>query len=407
MARRLEEAAERAEAVGHHRVLAALGVLRSNRGDALQLSEYPDGIDLGAVAAAAGPLPVRAAVFVARQLFEVLAHAHRQVRPVVHGRMTPEAVWVLRAGTLAVDYGLSDPGGKDDTSADTRPLDVRFVHPGWVHEVRARPAHDVYAAAALVWWLLTGSPPRPRLVSPPPSRLRDRCPEAPEELERILLEVLAADQSPPSAAELEHRLDVCFYRSLRAEDHQDGAMVLAERVAGQLPPITDDVLNGTSFGGGWLTAAGKPEDQRVEPSEITPEDAPEGEGDPDLHDSPTVNASAEAPVNGSSAPSGPTVLPDPPSPSHHLPIPAPPHESPNPDREPGDAPHGGDTQPPADPTPPSQDDSGSPQELEPPVAGQRLDWTSLAFFSAAFLVCLLLILVGLRLSGAGDLGGGF
>ncbi|MCP3144100.1 protein kinase domain-containing protein [Pyxidicoccus xibeiensis] len=149
-----------------------------------------------------------------------LAHAHE--RHLVHRDLKPGNVFVLRDGRAKLlDFGLArtvtqtasgDTALAGGTPAYMAPEQWR----GEPHDARA----DVWSAGVLFYELLTGAHPLPKLrvrelrarllsVEPLPSP-RERRPELPRELERLLASVLSKDprQRPAGGAELAARLRV-------------------------------------------------------------------------------------------------------------------------------------------------------------------------------------------------------
>lgn len=288
----LVAAFERWHAAAHHTILGQLGVLRPPSGGVLQLLELPDGIDLE-LASGCGRMPVSAAVWMGRQLFEALAHAHGQ--GVAHGALDPRCLWLLRDGEVCVDFGLAV---RSRDAASTRSTDVRFTHPVWMLEPRPRPDHDVYAAAAILYWALTGQPARAHLRAPPPRSLRSEGPGLPPGIERVLLDILAAERRTPPAHEVEEQLMLGFYRDLAAEDGADGQDALLDWMGEALPPTTADAVEsdgeGTSVMGSF-TGAWNQFDAPVLPRELTSAGHLEAEDEDELEDAPTLHAHSMEP----------------------------------------------------------------------------------------------------------------
>ncbi|MFI6604675.1 serine/threonine-protein kinase [Nonomuraea sp. NPDC050536] len=158
-------------------------------------------------------LPVDRAVSLTVQLAEALAAAHS--RGIVHRDIKPANLFVLRDGRLKLcDFGiagLADAATRitQDGGSIGTPL---YMAPEQFRGDPADPRSDLYALGCVLQELLTGSPPfqsgsglpgllYSHLNEAPPS-VRERRPDVPPELERLVFDLLAksTDGRPPGAA---------------------------------------------------------------------------------------------------------------------------------------------------------------------------------------------------------------
>ncbi|MEV6108744.1 protein kinase [Streptomyces sp. NPDC051940] len=167
--------------------------------------ELLHGSDLAALLARSpGGLPVPEAVTLAAQAAEALAAAH--AGQVVHRDLKPANLFLLADGRLKVcDFGIARAGD----------LSTALTATGWMigtppymapEQWRGEPVDarcDLYALGCVVFELLTGSPPfgndahplavMRRHVEDAPPRLRERRPDAPAALDRLVGRLLAKD----------------------------------------------------------------------------------------------------------------------------------------------------------------------------------------------------------------------
>lgn len=182
--------------------------------------ELVDGPDAGRVVRDKGPLPVRTAVRVAGHLLAGLAHAHG--RGFVHRDVKPANLLLGgppgRRTVKVADFGLARAYDECGLSGLTMQGEVggtpAFMAPEQVtHYREVKPAADQYAAAATLYYLLTGAypidlpkDPARRLaavVAGTPVPIRDRRPDLPDGLARAVHRALSkdpADRFPDAAA---------------------------------------------------------------------------------------------------------------------------------------------------------------------------------------------------------------
>jgi serine/threonine-protein kinase len=188
--------------------------------------EHLEGVDLATLVEEGGPLSAPRTIRFARQACTALTEAHDA--GIIHRDIKPDNLFVCRLGDepdflKVLDFGIAKIEGADEDATVTRA--------GWVHgtpaymspEVcngqRADARSDVYSLGAVLYYLVTGTPPftAPTAaavmlahVSDPPDRPSLRAP-VPLDLERIVLRCLEKDPAAryPSARELDAALAGC------------------------------------------------------------------------------------------------------------------------------------------------------------------------------------------------------
>ena len=154
---------------------------------AYRTANWVDGESL-ADALRRGPRPLPTALGLVRDLLSAAEHAH--ARGVILRRIVPTTMMLELSGRAVITDLRYCSWCLPNIPADDRAAGGVFVAP----EVRAggagEPASDVYAVAALVYYVLTGQPPDadPNRLKPP-RELRSAVPVA---LERVLLRALKA-----------------------------------------------------------------------------------------------------------------------------------------------------------------------------------------------------------------------
>lgn len=177
----------------------AVMVMDSGWGRPALLMDYASGGSLASLLSARGQLTVGEAVTVLTPLAQVLAYLHGN--GVTHSDVSPGNILFTGQGKpLLSDLGVTrmvgDPAGaaSHGTPGFTDPVPADAVRAG------LHPEGDVYAAAAVGWFCLTGSAPPRSAVRPPLTLLR---PEVPPELAAALESGLNEDRRlRPSAMEL-------------------------------------------------------------------------------------------------------------------------------------------------------------------------------------------------------------
>jgi serine/threonine-protein kinase len=188
--------------------------------------EHLEGVDLTTLVEEMGPLPAARAVRFTRQACAALTEAHDA--GVVHRDVKPDNLFVCRMGDepdflKVLDFGIAKIEGAEEDATVTRA--------GWVHgtpaymspEVcngdRADARSDVYSLGAVLYFLLTGTPPFTAVTAAAVmmAHVRD-VPDAPgarhpvpADVERVVLRALEKDPDAryASARDLDAALAAC------------------------------------------------------------------------------------------------------------------------------------------------------------------------------------------------------
>ncbi len=205
---------------------------------------------------AAGPLPIAEAVRIAIDAAEALGHAH--ARGVVHRDVSGRNVMVAEDGRVVVlDFGLAlHQGASRITQGGSVLGTIAYTAPEVVQGAEAGPRSDLYGLGALLYEMLTGTPPHVgeraaailydavHRVPQPPSAGR---PEVPRELDRVVLRALAKnpEERYGCAAELVDELRVAGGPGARpsppALDHEEPSP--PRRPLRRSPPVPDPVVH--------------------------------------------------------------------------------------------------------------------------------------------------------------------
>ena len=150
--------------------------------------------------APAGRLEPQEVIAAGREIADALAHAH--AHGVVHRDVKPDNVWIDAEGEAALgDFGVAVAEGENADPAGT----PRYAAPEQTLGEPATPRSDLFALGVTLYELLCGVRPfetkdvlRVRTPAAPSSLV----PGVPEELDRLLLELLAQDPAdrPAGAA---------------------------------------------------------------------------------------------------------------------------------------------------------------------------------------------------------------
>jgi eukaryotic-like serine/threonine-protein kinase len=159
------------------------------RGDwAYRVSKWIDGESL-LDAVARGPRPIQDVVQLARDLLGALDYAHAE--QVVVRRIVPTSVMLTPAGRAIVTDLRWCNRLLDVAQPDVDPMADVFLAPEARGGRIGDHGSDVYAAAALLYYAVTGEPPSVNPVEiPPPTVLRPVCPRA---LERVIMHALQSE----------------------------------------------------------------------------------------------------------------------------------------------------------------------------------------------------------------------
>jgi serine/threonine-protein kinase len=207
-----------------HPYIATLQDVGEQNGRLFAAYDYVRGKNLAELVES-GPLPIYDGVEIICQVLEALDHAH--VEGFMHRGLKPTNVCVTADGMVRLlDYGLSGLYRTSELSGfslQTRAGDsVPFLAPEQVTAFRqARPFADLYATAALLYFLLTAKHThdfstdlRDRvllMLQEEPIPLRQRRPDVPPRLAKVVHRGLAKDPQDrfPDAASMLQALSNC------------------------------------------------------------------------------------------------------------------------------------------------------------------------------------------------------
>jgi hypothetical protein len=217
---RAEREAVAASRLRHPRCLRAYGLVQDERDVVIAYEHVPGRTVREALRA--GELGDAAAVEVAAQVLEGLAHAH--ARGIVHRDVKPANVLLADGPELSVrvlDFGLARIDALDTlTAAGDVPGTLAYIAPERLTGRPATPASDVYSVGVMLWEALAGEHPFWRTSLPecvqaigdgaPP--LRELRPDLPPALAAAVDRSLSADprKRPPA-----HRLAAVLRRAAR------------------------------------------------------------------------------------------------------------------------------------------------------------------------------------------------
>jgi serine/threonine-protein kinase len=182
--------------------------------------EYLEGRSLKERIVADGPLPIRDAIEVARQILGAIGFAHR--RGIVHRDIKPHNVLLVQDGAgderfKVTDFGISRTTASQMTEAGSIVGTAQYLSPEQARGAPVDQRSDVYSVGIVLYELLTGKLPftgetpleiamkHLSEVPKPPSQLR---PEVPADLDMIVLRALAKDPADrfESAEEMDREL---------------------------------------------------------------------------------------------------------------------------------------------------------------------------------------------------------
>jgi eukaryotic-like serine/threonine-protein kinase len=243
---RVMREARAAAALRHENVVQIFDVGRLDSGMPFIVMELLDGRDLDQLVRDRGPLPVSEAVRYVRQVCTALAEAHSL--GIIHRDMKPSNILVVptKAGpsmVKVVDFGISKVGKLgadiDESGQLTDTADMlgspQFISPEQLRNPREVDGRtDIWALGVILHKLMTAQLPfRAKtlgaylleVVNGAPQALRHRRPEAPAQLEAIILRCLAKNLDDRFATTIELATALApFERTGGAEGvlHADG-----------------------------------------------------------------------------------------------------------------------------------------------------------------------------------------
>lgn len=179
--------------------------------------QFVHGVTLSDLLAEHGMLPIPWAVAIAAQVCTVLSHAH--AIPVVHRDLKPSNIMIANDGSVKVlDFGVAAVLGTGVTRLTETGQIIGsrdYMAPEQFYGVGVTPRSDLYALGCLLHEMLTGRKvfdsardPALQHVHERPTPVRHHRPEVDEQMERLILDLLAKapDDRPASAQEVFERL---------------------------------------------------------------------------------------------------------------------------------------------------------------------------------------------------------
>lgn len=227
---RFRREARAASKIGHPNIVDVTDSGTTHDGSVYFVMEYLEGVELAGIIDREGAIDIRRALGISTQICRALSAAH--AAGIIHRDLKPENVFLTsREGTSdfvkVLDFGIA----KSSEAEEAR--NKKLTHPGmamgtpeYMAPEQAAGKHadercDVYAVGAILYEMLTGTPPydgenfmeiltKKATVEPiPPRQLRA---EIPEIVETLLMQAMARepDNRPPSMEAFEYELTKCF-----------------------------------------------------------------------------------------------------------------------------------------------------------------------------------------------------
>jgi eukaryotic-like serine/threonine-protein kinase len=219
-AKRFRREARLTARIAHHGVPQVFdAVLDDSYERVCLVMEFVHGTSLRAFIDPDRPLPVAWAAAIGAQVCTVLSHAH--AIPAVHRDLKPDNVLVTEAGAVKLlDFGIAAILRTDVTrlTATGSPIGTsRYMSPEQIQGAQITPHSDLYALGCVLHELLCGQHPfsggtefqlMQQHVSQRPRPLRELRADVPQELERLVRDLLAKqpEQRPADAYQVYQRL---------------------------------------------------------------------------------------------------------------------------------------------------------------------------------------------------------
>ncbi len=227
---RFRREARAASKIGHPHIVDVTDSGTTEDGSVYFVMEYLEGIELATVIDREGALDVARALRVATQICRALSAAHAV--GIIHRDLKPENIFLtVREGAAdfvkVLDFGIAKSSEAEEARGK------RLTHPGMAmgtpeymspEQAAGRPADercDVYAVGAILYEMITGTPPyegdnfmeiltKKATVNPtPPSSVRADLPPV---VEALVQSAMARDPAlrPPSMEAFEYELTKCL-----------------------------------------------------------------------------------------------------------------------------------------------------------------------------------------------------
>jgi len=186
-----------------HRNVCRMFDLGEDKGTFYITMEYVAGEDLKSTLARVGQLSVGKTLYVARQIGEGLAEAHRL--GVIHRDLKPQNIMIDREGNARImDFGIARSlKAKGLTEAGVMIGTPEYMSPEQVEGKDADQRSDLYAFGIILYEMLTGQTPfqgdtplsvalKQKVEAPPDPRKIN--PQIPEDLSRLILKCLEKEK---------------------------------------------------------------------------------------------------------------------------------------------------------------------------------------------------------------------
>lgn len=181
--------------------------------------EYLDGQTLGHLMHSVRPMPAADALKIASRIAEALHYMHEH--DVIHRDLKPDNVMINNDGSIRVmDFGIAKTEGRRLTFGGFTPAmgTPDYMAPEQVKGKRGDPRTDIYSLGAILYEMVTGSPPfegaNPFIimnsrVTGDPVAPRKRNPQISPQVEEIILHAMARDPQEryASAWQMKQELD--------------------------------------------------------------------------------------------------------------------------------------------------------------------------------------------------------
>ncbi|MCX4239984.1 serine/threonine-protein kinase [Paraliomyxa miuraensis] len=216
--------ARAATQTGHPNIIDIVDIGTTDREDVYFVMELLEGRTLGEVVATEGPLAVRRAVNIARQICRAVAAAHEV--GIIHRDLKSDNVILTSRGkdpdfVKVLDFGICKTSSNDSGGGTTSPGVVMgspdYMAPEQGAGLEASVASDVYAVGCIVYEMLAGRLPFKgrnaidvlmQKGAREATRVTEHRPEVPPELAEVLARCLmrSPQDRPPSMRALEYEL---------------------------------------------------------------------------------------------------------------------------------------------------------------------------------------------------------
>ncbi|MCZ6795210.1 MAG: serine/threonine-protein kinase [Planctomycetota bacterium] len=164
---------------------------------------FVDGVDLRSVVREKGPLPLRKALEIIRQVAEVLAFSHD--RGIVHRDIKPGNVMIAKSGEIVLtDFGIASllsDGGVHRKRKETSGT-PSYMSPEQIRGEIVDGRSDLYSLGATLYSLVTGKPPfqatnpqkmARKVLQEAPPRLSQLLPDVPKKVVKLAERLLAKE----------------------------------------------------------------------------------------------------------------------------------------------------------------------------------------------------------------------